>query len=88
MSTRPSTKKAPLAFSALEQRAAPPLRAGRTIATIDLGKQAVTFAAYGRRARARALGNSAEILHARAMGKVFEGGPQPALVTFEVSLKF
>lgn len=63
-------------------------RRGRTIAAFALDEQTVTLSAFGRRARARSLGNEADIRHARAMGKVFDGAPQPALFTVELSLKF
>jgi hypothetical protein len=81
-------EKKSLALYALEPHTPAPRRAGRTIAEFDVGDQAVTVAAYGRRARARAMGNADDVRHARAMGKVFDGAPQPALLTFEVSLKF
>lgn len=66
----------------------PERRAGRTVAAFEIGEQAISLAAYGRRARARAMGDAAEIRQARAMGKVFDGAPQPALLTFEVRLHF
>ena len=47
----------------------------RTIAAFAIDDRLVTLSAYGRR-------------EARAMGKVFDGAPQPALVTFELSVKF
>ncbi len=83
-----SDRKASLSLIAREPQGPVLRRAGRTLAAFEVGEQAVTVAAFGRRARARALGNADDIRHARAMGKVFDGAPQPALVTFEVSLRF
>lgn len=83
-----SGRKASLALYALEPQAPLVRRAGRTLAAFDVGDQAMTLTAYGRRARARAMGNGEDVRHARAMGKVFDGAPQPALLTFELSLKF
>ncbi len=70
-------------------RDAPALRrTGRTIVAFAIEDQAVVLTAYGRRARARAMGNAEDIWRARAMGKVFDGAPQPALLTVELSLRF
>lgn len=63
-------------------------RGGRRIAAFTVDERTVTLSAYGRRARARAIGNIEDVHHARVMGKVFDGAPQPALLTLEVSLKF
>ncbi len=60
----------------------------RTIAAFAIDDRLVTLSAYGRRARARMNGDVAGLREARAMGKVFDGAPQPALVTFELSVKF
>lgn len=65
-----------------------PSRTSRTIAAFAVDDRLVTLSAYGRRARARMNGDVAGLREARAMGKVFEGAPQPALVTFELSVKF
>ncbi len=73
---------------ALEPQVLAVQRSGRTLAAFYIGDRAVTLAAYGRRARARAMGNADDVRHARAMAKVFDRAPQPALLTFEVSLKF
>jgi hypothetical protein len=63
-------------------------RSPKTIAAFAVAERLVTLNAYGRRARARINGDADALKHARAMGKVFEGAPQPALVTFEFSVKF
>jgi hypothetical protein len=63
-------------------------RRGRMLAAFAINDQIMTLAAYGRRARARAMDNADDVRHARAMGKVFTGAPQPALVTLEMRLHF
>lgn len=83
-----SGKQATLVLYALEPQAPVPRRAGRTFAAFDIGDQAMTLTAYGRRARARAMGNADDVHQARAMRKVFTGAPQPALLTLELSLRF
>lgn len=83
-----SDEKRSLAHYTLKPCAPAVRRAGRTIAAFDVGDQAVTFVAYSRRARARAMGNAEDMRRARAMGKVFDGAPQPALITLELSMKF
>ncbi len=65
-----------------------PARSARTIAAFAIDDRLITLSAYGRRARARMNGDVAGLREARAMGKVFDGAPQPALVTFELSVKF
>ena len=81
-------EKKSLALYVLEPHAPAARRAGRTLAAFDVGDQSVTLAAYGRRARARAMGNADDVRHARAMGKVFDGAPQPALLTLEMRFDF
>lgn len=73
---------------ALERIAPAAPHGGRTIAALAIDDRIVTVTAYGRRARARAMDNVEDIRQARAMGKVFDGAPQPALLTVEISLKF
>lgn len=63
-------------------------RPGRTIAAFAVEERLVTLNAYGRRARARLNGDIDGLRHTRAMGKVFEGAPQQALLTVELSVKF
>jgi hypothetical protein len=65
-----------------------PARPPRTIAAFAIDDRVITLSAYGRRARARMNGDVAGLREARAMGKVFDGAPQPALVTLELSVKF
>ncbi len=77
-----------LELYALAPQAPAAHRAGRKIAAFNVGDQAVTLTAYGRRARARAMGNADNVRQARAMGKVFYGAPQPALFTLEIRLHF
>ncbi len=84
----PGGKERSLVLYALEPHAPAMRRAGRTIAAFEVGDQAVTLAAYGRRARSRAMDNAEDVRHARAMGKVFAGAPQPALLTFEMRFHF
>jgi hypothetical protein len=71
-----------------EPHVPPVRRAGRTLAAFELAEREITVGAYGRRARARLNGDAEGLRHARAMGKVFDGAPQPALVTLEFSVKF
>lgn len=63
-------------------------RPGRTIAAFAVDERLVTVNAYGRRARARLNGDLEELHNARAMGRVYDGAPQPALVTLELSVRF
>lgn len=63
-------------------------RPGRTLAAFALNDRMMTVNAYGRRARARLNGDMEGLRHARAMGRVYDGAPQPALVTLELSVKF
>lgn len=65
-----------------------PARRGRAITHVEIAGEAVSLNAYGRRARARMLGATKELEEARELGGVFEGAPQPALVTIEASLSF
>lgn len=62
--------------------------AGRKIAQFEVGYLPVTLAAFGRKARARVIGNADEVRLERAMGKVIQGAPQPALLTFEMRVHF
>jgi len=63
-------------------------RPGRMIAAFAVEERLVTLNAYGRRARARLNGDVEGLRHTRAMGKVFDGAPQQALLTVELSVKF
>ena len=76
------------ALKAQERLAPAAPRGGRTIAAFALEERTVTLSAYGRRARARAMGDAEDVQHARAMGKVFRDAPQPALLTLEMRLHF
>lgn len=60
----------------------------RTLAAFSIDDRLVTLNAYGRRSRARMNGDIDGLREARAMSKVFSGAPQPALITFELSMKF
>ncbi len=71
---------------ALTRQGVPAAR--RTLAAFAVEDRLVTMSAYGRRARARMNGDIDALREARAMGKVFDGAPQPALVTFELSVRF
>lgn len=65
-----------------------PARRGHPIAMFEIAGESVALAAYGRKARARMFDASRELREARAMSRVFEGAPQPALVTFEMRVSF
>ncbi len=79
---------APSLTGALAPSQAGLARPGRTIAAFVVDERLVTVNAYGRRARARLNGDVEGLRHERAMGRVYEGAPQPALVTLELSVKF
>ncbi|MFN3960417.1 MAG: hypothetical protein ACK4NP_10935 [Parvularculaceae bacterium] len=80
----PSAPSMRLEAPALQEAARP----GRMIAAFAVEDRVVTLSAYGRRARARLNGDVEGLRHARAMGKVFDGAPQQALLTVELSVKF
>ena len=63
-------------------------RRGHPIAKLDVAGAPVFLKAYGRKARARQFDSFRELHEARAMKQVFDGAPQPALVTFEARVPF
>ncbi len=76
------------ALPAIERESPVAPRPGRALGALVVDGRPVTFTAFGRRARARALNNFDEVRHARAMGKVFDGAPQPAIFTLTATVRF
>lgn len=63
-------------------------RRGHVVTAFDVAGAPVFVKAYGRKARARLFDGARELHEARAMKAVFDGAPQPALVTFEIRIPF
>lgn len=64
------------------------IRRGHEIASFEFAGAPVSVAAYGRKARARRFDARDALREARVMSRVYEGAPQPALVTVEMRVSF
>ncbi len=60
----------------------------RAIASFEIREQAIEISAVTRRKRADTAIRQDFLEESRAMGKVLPGYPQPAFVSFDISLKF
>ena len=60
----------------------------RAIASFEFKEHAIEISAVTRRKRADTAMRRAFLEESRAMGKVLPGYPQPAFVSFDVSVKF